>query len=131
MAVPAIVTIAVNLVSLLFSLYQLKSVSDGNIGKGCGSLFLVFLAKLLAVQSLQWTFGVVYFFARKHQAKVAFEILVAFEGLFMALSYFITPLKKYVSKFKTNEQSEGTFGTTAEVTSGCDVQNDLTSRCDK
>ena len=49
---------------------------------------LKFLVKLMLFQSLQWIFGVALHFTSNQICKYIFEVLVPFEGIFMAASYF-------------------------------------------
>ena len=54
-----------------------------------GKNLLKFLARLMAVQTSQWGFGIVYYFTGNITMQYVFEVSVAFEGTFIAISRFM------------------------------------------
>ena len=47
-----------------------------------------FLGKLIVFQSTQWIFGIVFYLTENEVFALVFEFLVAFEGLFLFISFF-------------------------------------------
>ena len=94
--VPAVIMVTLNTGSLFFSIFQFKKLFEDKSSQIVWTRLVSFLGKLIVLQSLQWVFGIVYFFTESSAAGHAFEILTAFEGTYMAISYFFSYLRKYI-----------------------------------
>ena len=95
MAIPATILVAVSLGNLAFSVFQFINLRDQPLNKDGFYSLLKFLSRLIMYQSLQWIFGVIYYFTESTMAQFTFELFVAFDGLLMALSFFSDVLRKY------------------------------------
>ena len=88
LVLPSILMVVVNVGSVVFSLVQFCYLWDKPLDtKMLAHLTKVF-ARLMAFQSVQFVFGILYFFTGNDVIKLFFEFLVSFEGNFIALSYF-------------------------------------------
>ena len=96
-AVPAGIMVILNTGSILFSTCQFIKLFDEKKSQIVWKQFVIFLGKLVVLQSLQWIFGIVYYFTSSTTVGHIFELLVAFEGAFMAISYFFSYLIKYIT----------------------------------
>ena len=86
--VPVSVMVLVNVSSLAFSAIQWYKLWDDKMDQSYLTKLIKFFGKLMTFQSFQWILGVVFYWTENEALKYAFEILVAYEGLFIALSYF-------------------------------------------
>ena len=50
---------------------------------------MIFLCRLITFQACQWIFGVVYYFSGSKIFRYIFEILISFEGLFIAITRYL------------------------------------------
>ena len=74
--------------AITFSGIQFFKAQNEMIDRKVFGALLKFLVKLILFQSLQWIFGVALHFTSNEICKYIFEVLVPFEGVFMAASYF-------------------------------------------
>ena len=58
-----------------------------------------FLGKMSAFQSLQWIFGIVYYFVSSPVVGMIFEFLVAYEGNFIAIFFLVAKWKDIKQKY--------------------------------
>ena len=86
--VPTAIMVLINFGSVIFSEIQFKNAMNQYDNNVMFLKLLKFLCKLVVFQCFQWVFGVVYHFTANTVMKIIFEVLVVFEGLHMAISYF-------------------------------------------
>ena len=86
--VPTSVLLFVNFGSVIMAVVQYcRAVEQINDMPSFVKL-LKFLGKLVFFQSFQWVLGVVFYFTANEAVKITFEVLVVFEGMHLAISYF-------------------------------------------
>ena len=97
--IPTVLTLIMNLFTTGFSgiiLYQIMNanqlVHNNNVSR-----LLLFLGRLVSFQSLQWALGLIHYSTQNEIVGLVFEILVSFEGVMIASSYFIAECR---AKFK-------------------------------
>ena len=95
-ALPASIVVTIGVGNLVFSLIQFVKLRDKPMDKEGFFALVKFLMKLIVFQSLQWIFGVIFFFTANSTSKFIFELLVSFDGLLMALSYFSDVMRKFL-----------------------------------
>ena len=87
--IPASAFVLANILTLLFSIYQFVKIFNNNeVSRDMPSKFALFLGKLIVFQSTQWIFGIVFYLTENEVFALVFEFLVAFEGLFLFISFF-------------------------------------------
>ena len=86
--IPASVMLAFNMFSVTFSAANLAKAWDRPLDVLTLLKLVKFLGKMVAFQSIEHLFGVLFFFSSNAAIKLAFEILVSFEGVGIALCYF-------------------------------------------
>ena len=86
--IPTLVMLTANVGSLLVSAVYLKKIWNEPLNKTNVLRLIKFLGKMAIFQSVQFVFGVLYYFSPSDPLKMIFEMLIAYEGLFIALSYF-------------------------------------------
>ena len=95
--IPTITTLIVNILSVVYSgcvLYSLTNANGGsNIHSNTVARMLTFLGRMISFQSLQWTFGLVYYVTLNEIVGFLFEIFVSFEGLLISSGFFISELR--------------------------------------
>ena len=84
--IPTAVIVVFNLGLIIFCLVQYVRIQD-NQPKLTKNL-LIFLARLMALQSVQWGLGVVYYFTRNDGVEFTLEVLLAYEGVFITVVRF-------------------------------------------
>ena len=92
--VPATIMVLTNFAALIFSLFQFVRLSDQPLDQAQILKLAKFLGKLIVFQSIQWIFGVIFYFSENSVVKFLFEISVAYEGTFMAISYFSNEVRR-------------------------------------
>ena len=50
---------------------------------------MIFLCRLITLQACQWIFGVIHYFLKDISFRYVFEILISFEGLFIAITRYM------------------------------------------
>ena len=84
--IPTAVIVVFNLGLIIFCLVQYVRIQD-NQPKLTKNL-LIFLARLMALQSVQWGLGVVYYFTRNDGVEFTLEVLLTYEGVFITVVRF-------------------------------------------
>ena len=95
--VPASIMVVMNLFCMVFSIFQFRHFFNNQASHNMAGKFMGFLGKLIVFQSMQWIFGIVHYFTHDRGSKYAFEALVAFEGLFLFISYFSRKFRAWIT----------------------------------
>ena len=74
---------------LVSSVYQLCQASESPLDKKRMIFYLKFCFRMMVFQSLQWVFGVFFHFLGFRGLRDVFEVLVAYEGVFMGLFFIV------------------------------------------
>ena len=83
--IPTSAVVLLNVITLIYSSFHFLRVVTAARGNLSASMILLFkfMAKLVAVQMLQWIFGLLYHFVPKETVGIVFECLVGFEGVYI------------------------------------------------
>ena len=68
--IPGIVSIIINLLCLIFSIFHYNTILSGGLKKDISVKLISFIIKLVVVQSLQWIFGIAYYFFKKSNPRL-------------------------------------------------------------
>ena len=91
--VPTGVMVVNNIICVIFSCIQLKLALNSQFKDNYFRIFTKFLRNMVAFQSLQYILGISLYLWGNHCVKIVFETLVAFEGIIIALTYFLNRAK--------------------------------------
>ena len=92
--IPTTMMVILNFGSTIFAVIQYGQTMNQLIDRNAFLKLLKFLSKLVVLQSIQWVFGIVFYFTSSTWSMIVFEVFVVFEGVHMAISYFNDKLRK-------------------------------------
>ena len=87
--VPTATMVFLNVGSTIFSIFQFARAQNKLIGKKGFYKLAKFMGRLVVFQSIQWGFAVIFFFTHNQTCKILLEMLIAYEGVYISISYFI------------------------------------------
>ena len=94
---------------LIFSIIQLSRAWDQRLDKKSFFDYVKFMGKMTVFQSLQWVFGIVYYFASSPIAGMVFEVLVAYEGNFITVFFLVAKWQTIKERFKSWKDESKNF----------------------
>ena len=82
--VPTAITVIINILTTLMSTLLMIDISKhGSVSIGSVKSILTYLGRLMAFQSIQWVFGLIYYWLSNQIARFIFSFLSSYEGLFI------------------------------------------------
>ena len=107
--VPTTIMVVFNAGCLIFSIIQLSRAWDQRLDKKSFFDYVKFMGKMTVFQSLQWVFGIVYYFASSPIAGMVFEVLVAYEGNFITVFFLVAKWQTIKERFKSWKDESKNF----------------------
>ena len=87
LAIPLTVVVAFDFGLITFCIIQYVKLLDNRTS--VKKKLMIFLSRLMALQTCQWIFGVVFYFSQDTTVRYIFEVLISFEGEFIAVTRYL------------------------------------------